>query len=122
MPLLKNWKMKINNDILKSLIRQLPDEQLPENFNEQLMQKLLVEKTQRAKRSNMITIGIITAISFVMIALLFFTIRYLEISINLKDLDFEMMPFYGYIGILFLLLLIADHKLRQIYKKKHSDF
>ena len=103
-------------DILRTLIEQLPDEQLPDNFNDRLMKKLSDEKIRRNKRNERITIAIISTVSAAMIAMVVFVFIYLEIKINLK-----IVPFYAFIGTLGLVLLIADYKLRKVFKKKHPD-
>ena len=105
-----------HDDILRTLIEQLPDEQLPDNFNDRLMKKLSDEKIRRNKRNERITIAIISTVSAAMIAMVVFVFIYLEIKINL-----EIVPFYAFIGTLGLVLLIADYKLRKVFKKKHPD-
>ena len=111
--------MKTNDDILKTLIQQLPEEPLPENFNDRLMKKLSDEKIQRTKRNERITIVAITIVSMVMIAMAAFIFKYLDIELEYPN--FEMVPFYAFIGTLALLLLIMDYKLRRIFMKEHSS-
>lgn len=122
-------------DVLKDLFGQLPTEQLPEGFREHLMQRVLREAVRMQRKKE--RIGLLTVIAGAVCMLLVgFTCTYLY-QANMEQVSglFDaglfgyatslMKSSYGsffiYVGILALLLLMADTWLRKQFFKRRTD-
>lgn len=114
-------------DPLNQLFRKLPEEQLPDSFRSHMMEQIIKESIKAKKRNERMSLLAAILASLVMIALGVISFIYMEIpkiSIAFSKPDyssFSSFSLYIYIGILALLLLFADYKMRQAYKKKHKE-
>ena len=109
------------HDLLKDLFRRMPEEELPSGFKERMMEKVCAEAVKIKKRNERLTLLSVILASIVILSLAVLSLIFLEIPrITLSLSALASVPFYLYIGILALLLLFADYKLRRNYMKRHS--
>ncbi len=111
--------MTEKNDILKDLFSRMPEEELPGSFRANVMQQILAEAERIHKRNERWGWIAVISASLLMVGLAvgaFFYMDMPKISVSLPHLS--SLPFYVYIGILTFILLGADYKFRQIFKKK----
>lgn len=114
------------DDLLKSLFHRLPESDLPSAFRENMMQKIMKEAVRIKKRNERLTLFAIIIASLAMVSLAVLAFFYLEIpkvtiSFSMPDLSgLPSVPFYVYIGILSLVLLFGDYKMRKQYREKHK--
>jgi len=115
-------------DVFQDLFRHLPEAELPASFRSNMMQKILHESAKRKKRSERVGLFATLATSIFIITFGILTIFYLRTPIEETEIstvaieipDLTMFPFYTFIGMLALLLLFADYKLRKNFSKKHQ--
>ena len=87
------------NSSWEQLFAQLPEERLPMDFRATLMQKVMRQAAIKRKRNERLS-----------------WLAYLDFSWTHFELfKGESYPFYCLIGVLALLLLMLDYKLRQLY-------
>ena len=115
---------KKNTDILESLFKQMPEEELPVSFRPNVMQLIALETVRIKKRNERLgLIAVIVAslgIVGMAIASIFYYMELSEITwpqITWPKIDFPTFSFYFYIGILTLILLFLDYKLRKVFHK-----
>ena len=109
----------IEQDILKSLFNQVPEEVLPPTFQSEMMQKIRKEAIRIAKRNKCIQLLALIAATIVTICLAVASLIYLGITqIIIEIPQFSFPPYYLYFGFLVLILLVADHLFMQYYDKK----
>ena len=110
---------KKDSDILENLFRQMQEEELPVSFRVNVMQQIAHETDRSRKRNEWLGLtAIITAslgILAMAIAFIFYYIRLPEIT--WPEIDLSVFSFYFYIGILTLILLFLDYKLRKAFHK-----
>ena len=123
-------------DIMYELFAEIPDEQLPFNFNEKVMLRIQRKALLREKRNKQLEIFGYISGAVAMIAVCIYTLHYMGVSIELPELKrttwtfhkpdyniFSSRPFILglYIGISALFLLIIDSKIRRhIEKTRHK--
>ncbi|MGM9798792.1 MAG: hypothetical protein ACI3ZY_14680 [Parabacteroides sp.] len=101
---------------LEQLFMQLPEERLPIDFRAKLMREVIHQEAVRRKRNERLGWLALILASCALIALAAATLVYLNFSWPYFELfRGESFPFYGSIGVLALLLLLADYKLRRLY-------
>lgn len=122
MSYLKEWKMnrptmqQPGKGSWESLFSQLPEEQLPIDFHAKLMREVMRQAAVKRKRNERLSWLALGLASIALIALAVGSLLYLDFSWPHLELFIgESYPFYGSIGVLALLLLLADYKLRQLY-------
>ncbi len=109
------------DDLLKQLFQQLPDEQLPDSFRMRLMQQVIAEEERRQKRIERYELAAIIIASLFMIAFAILTFIYMgTFTWEWPKFDFSGLGFYFYIGGIASFLLFADYKLRKLFLKKHA--
>lgn len=114
--------MTQKNDLLKELFSRMPEEELPVSFRDNMMQQIMAEAERVRKRNERWGWIAVIAASFLMIGIAIASFLYMgipRISIQLPDMS--TLPFYGYIGMLTLILLGADYKFRQLFKKRQMS-
>lgn len=117
--------MTQKNDILKDVFSRMPEEELPGSFRANMMQQIMAEAQRIRKRNERWGWIAVISASLLMIGMAIGSFLYMgipKISITIPRLS--SLPFYFYIGMLTLILLAADYKFRQAYKKKqmsHKD-
>ena len=103
-------------DALEQLFMQLPEERLPIDFRAKLMREVICQATAQRKRNERLGWLALILASIALIALAVGSLLYLDFSWPHFELfKGDSYPFYGSIGVLALLLLLADYKLRQLY-------
>jgi hypothetical protein len=108
-------------DQLKALFNQMPKEDLPPSFREKMMQKVLLEAVRIKKRNERIGFLLVVLASLFMVILAGLSFWHLDLpKAGLHIPELTTLPFYTYIGALVLLLLYADYKFRQLYRRKHQ--
>jgi hypothetical protein len=108
-------------DILKDLFNQMPrEEEPPVDFRQKVMERIYAEAIRIKKRNERLGLLSIIAASLFIIVLAVTSVVYLGLP-KIEWASLPSIPFYLYIGVLALLLLFADYKLRKSYKKKHSS-
>lgn len=100
----------------EQLFGQLPEERLPMDFRATLMQKVMRQAAVKRKRSERLGWLALILASIALIALAVASLAYLDFTWPHFELfKGDSYPFYGSIGVLALLLLVVDYKLRQLY-------
>ncbi len=103
-------------DSWEQLFAQLPQERLPIDFRAKLMREVIHQEAARRKRNERLGWLALILASCALIALAAATLVYLNFAWPQFELfRGESFPFYGSIGVLALLLLLADYKLRRLY-------
>jgi len=106
-------------DILKSIFRQMPEETLPPAFQAEMMQRIRKEAIRIAKRNQWLRFLALIAATMFTIGLAVAALIYLGIpQITAGFPRITIPPHYIYFGALVLILLFADHLFRQRYDKK----
>lgn len=111
---------------LKQAIGRSIEGGLPSNFNYRMMEQIRVEAEKQRKRRAFRLMFFLIAVSFSFLMMgvctLFF---YLELTPmdyltgwELKKVDWSSIGFYGYLGVLVLLLLGLDHWIRNRQRKR----
>lgn len=109
---------KKNPDILENLFRQMPEEELPMSFRLNMMQQITKETVKNRKRNEWFGLTATIVGALIMSSLAISAFIYLDLpKIELPKMDFSTLQFYIYIGLLSLLLLFIDHKLRKVFHK-----
>jgi hypothetical protein len=118
-------------DPFKELFRQLPTEQLPVDFRSNMMHQIMGEVERVKKRNERWMLVAIVAASLIFVGLgigafYFMGFTLPEVSATFKTPTFELpsfskLPSVLYLGVLTLLLLFGDHKIRRTYYKKHKE-
>ena len=104
------------NSSWEQLFTQLPEERLPMDFRATLMQKVMRQAAIRRKHNERLSWLALIMASIALIALAVASLAYLDFSWTHFELfKGECYPFYCLIGVLALLLLMLDYKLRQLY-------
>ena len=117
--------MKQEEDTLKGLFSQLPTAQPSKTFRSKLMLRLEAEALRKEKKQERIGWIIASLTSLLLMGIGILGLAYTEslptlpqTDIELPDFDFETWKFYGAIGFLSLLLLMADDLVRLRLKRK----
>lgn len=111
-------------DRLADLFGQLPEERLPASFQTNVMQQIRKETVRRTQRKARLEWLFVIIASLTMIGVAVAALLYIGglSHISAPRLDFGRMasnglPFYLYIGLLSLILLFADYRLRRAFHK-----
>lgn len=117
--------MTPEKELLKELFDQLPNAEMPFDFHNRLMGKIEMEAARIRRRNEQLgwIALIVASLCMAGLAVAAFVFMGLpSITFSLPELpDLSELPFYLYIGTLVLLLLGADYKFRQWFKKRHSN-
>lgn len=100
----------------EQLFAQLPEERLPMDFRAKLMAGVMRQAAAKRKRDERLSWLALLLATCSLILLAIGVLLYLDFSWPHFELfKGESYPFYCSIGVLALLLLLADYKLRQLY-------
>ena len=114
--------MTEKNDILKDLFSRMPEEELPASFRANAIRQIMAEAERIRKRNERWGWIAVIADSLHMIGIAIASLLYMGITkISVQIPDMSAFPFYAYIGMLALILLGADYKFRQIYKRRQMS-
>jgi len=113
-------------DLLKSMFSHVPEEEMPPNFQSDMMQKIRKESIRITKRNKALQLLGLISCSIVTIGLAVAALIYLEIpfgmseipSIAIKITPVDFPPYYLHFGFLVLILLVGDHLFRRYYYNK----
>ena len=109
---------KKNPDILESLFRQMPEEELPASFRLNVMQQIAKETVKVKKRNEWFGLAAVIVASLGMLGMAAAFLFYMDFpQITVPKIDLPIFSFYFYIGILTLFLLFLDYKLRKVFRK-----
>ena len=119
-------KMKKEEDVLKRLFSQMPLEKPSPNFQKKLMIRIEAEAIRKEKRQERIGSIIASVTSALLIGLTCLAFSYFEnfptfadLSVELPTMERETGVFYVMIGVISLVLLIADDLIRcRLQRKK----
>ena len=111
--------MTEKNDILKDLFSQMPEEELPASFR---ANAIMAEAERIRKRNERWGWIAVIAASLLMVGIAIASFLYMNIPpISVQIPNMSTLPFYAYIGMLALILLGADYKLRQIFERRQTS-
>lgn len=125
--------MQNKKDILVKLFREMPDEQFPSGFRSNLMLRIQSEAVRIQKRKERLVIlcVILASLFMILTALFLLVFSFSSDTIDLSrlivpqlqwprffELDQTSVHFYTYVGLLVLVLLIADNRIRHAFLKK----
>ena len=114
--------MTEKNDILKDLFSQMPEEELPASFRANAMRQIMAEAERIRKRNERWGWIAVIAASLLMIGIAIASFLYMNIPpISVQIPNMSTLPFYAYIGMLALILLGADYKFRQLFKRRQMS-
>ena len=114
--------MTEKNDILKDLFSRMPEEELPASFRANAMRQIMAEAERIRKRNERWGWIAVIAASLLMVGIAIASFLYMNISPKSVQIpNMSTLPFYAYIGILALILLGADYKFRQLFKRRQMS-
>ena len=114
--------MTEKNDILKDLFSRMPEEELPASFRANAMRQIMAEAERIRKRNERWGWIAVIAASLLMVCIAIASFLYMNISpISVQIPNMSTLPFYAYIGMLALILLGADYKFRQLFKRRQMS-
>ena len=114
--------MTEKHDILKDLFSQMPEEELPASFRANAMRQIMAEAERIRKRNERWGWIAVIAASLLMVGIAIASFLYMNIPpISVQIPNMSTLPFYAYIGMLALILLGADYKLRQIFERRQTS-
>lgn len=116
-----------NPDRLGELFSQLPEEELPASFRLDVMQQVAREAAKAQRRSERWGLAAVITASLVLLGMTAYLIHYYigfpedtGRNIQWPKIDSGLFSFYSYIGLLALLLLWLDYRLRKVFRKRQS--
>lgn len=116
---------KKNPDILEVLFKQMPEEELPASFRQDIMQQIALETAKANKRSERFGLMAVIVASLGLLGIAAATLYFyiglpekIELPIAFPKQNGILFSFYSHIGILALLLLLLDYKLRKVFLKR----
>ena len=114
--------MTEKNDILKDLFSRMPEEELPASFRANAIRQIMAEAERIRKRNERWGWIAVIAASLLMVGIAIASFLYMYISpISVQIPNMSTLPFYAYIGMLALILLGADYKFRQLFKRRQMS-
>ena len=114
--------MTEKNDILKDLFSRMPEEELPASFRANAIRQIMAEAERIRKRNERWGWIAVIAASLLMVGIAHASLLYMNISpISEQIPKMTTLPFYAYIGMLALILLGADYKIRQLFKRRQMS-
>lgn len=106
------------SDLLESLFRNMPEEELPASFRIHVMQQVMKEAVKIKKRDERLGLLAVILASLAMLTLAVLAFLYMDLPrITMPKMDFSAFSFYLYIGMLSLFLLFLDYKFRRAFRK-----
>lgn len=116
---------KDNLDILEKLFAQLPEEELPTSFRMNVMRQIAHEAAKAQKQSERFGLAAVIIASLAMLGITAYLIHYYiglpemgGLQIRWSKIDSTIFSFYSYIGLLALLLLWLDYRMRKVFHKE----
>lgn len=114
--------MTEKNDILKDLFSRMPEEELPASFRANAIRQIMAEAERIRKRNERWGWIAVIAASLLMVGIAIASFLYMNIyPISVQIPNMSTLPFYAYIGMLALILLGADYKFRQLFKRRQMS-
>lgn len=109
-------------DALRELFRQMGHEPLSSGFNDEVMHQIMAEVSRKKKREERLTLLGLGIASVLMVGLAVAAFYYCEVSLSIFRLPAaSSLSFCLFICLMVIILLTADHKLRQVYYRKHAQ-
>ena len=114
--------MTEKNDILKDLFSRMPEEELPASFRANAIRQIMAEAERIRKRNERWGWIAVIAASLLMVGIALASfLNMIIIPISEQIPNMSTLPFYAYIGMLALILLGADYKFRQLFKRRQMS-
>lgn len=109
-------------DLLQTLFRRLPEEKLPSAFQQEMMVRIWKEAKRTRRRNKIILISAYAFALTLFAGLTIATYIYLEIpKIKVELPRISVDSFYIFLGVISIVLLLADYLFRRSFYKKHPD-
>lgn len=109
-------------DLLQTLFRRLPEEKLPSAFQQEMMVRIWKEAKRTRRRNKIILISAYAFALTLFAGLTIATYIYLEIpKIKVELPRVSVDSFYIFLGVISIVLLLADYLFRRSFYKKHPD-
>jgi len=113
---------------LRKILKTRDKGDLPYGFESSMMHKIMLEAKMKKRRSLILTLGLVSSVSFAMIlGTIFLLHNYLSVKISMPRLNVQFSPeaggmfgFFFYIAFLVLLLLALDHFFRGLRQRPKS--
>ncbi|MFQ9020404.1 MAG: hypothetical protein ACLR6J_01095 [Parabacteroides merdae] len=102
----------------------MPEEELPASFRANAMRQIMAEAERIRKRNERWGWIAVIAASLLMVGIAIASFPLLTEYLTQYPVQIPNMstlPFYAYIGILALILLGADYKFRQLFKRRQMS-
>ena len=100
----------------------MPEEELPASFRANAMRQIMAEAERIRKRNERWGWIAVIAASLLMVGIAIASFLYMNIPpISVQIPNMSTLPFYAYIGMLALILLGADYKFRQLFKRRQMS-
>ena len=113
--------MTEKNDILKDLFSRMPEEELPASFRANAIRQIMAEAERIRKRNERWGWIAVIAASLLMVGIAIASFLYMNIPPISVQIPNMSTLFYAYIGMLALILLGADYKFRQLFKRRQMS-
>lgn len=114
--------MNKQDDLLKRMFDNLPDERPTADFRSKMMAKITAEAARRQKRSELWNWIILGISSVVMMGLGVAALLFMKLpKINVRMPDLSSLGFYCFIGIAALFLLAIDYAVRKHINKHKTE-
>jgi hypothetical protein len=108
-------------DILKLMFKQIPEEALPPTFQSDMMVRIRQEAIHISVRNKRLRMTALIAASVATIGLAIAALIYVGIpQFQIVFPSITLPSYYLYFGFLVTVLLLADYLLRQSYDRRHQ--
>lgn len=110
------------DDFLRILFHRLPEEKLPSTFHQEMMMRIRKEAKRTRRKNKILLISAYTFALALFAGLTIATYIYLEIpKIEIEIPRISVSSFYIFLGVISIVLLLADYLFRRSFYKKHPD-
>ncbi|MDR2921665.1 MAG: hypothetical protein LBV72_20150 [Tannerella sp.] len=110
------------SDLLRALFRRLPEEKLSSAFQQEMMMRIQKEAIRTRRRNRILLIAAYTFALALFAGLTITTYIYLEIpKIEIEIPRISVSGFYIFLGVISIVLLLADYIFRRSFYKRHPD-
>lgn len=107
-----------NKDILKNLFSNMQEEPLPASFRTNVMEQVMLESVKMKKRDERWNLLAVIIASLGILALAVLSFIYMDPpKITIPKFNPSALYFYLFIGMLSLVLLYLDYRLRRLFHK-----
>ena len=108
------------SDLLRSLFRRLPEEKLPSAFQQEMMMRIRKEAIRTRRRNRILLVAAYTFALAMFAGLTIVTFVFLDIP-KIEIPRISISSVYIFLGIISIVLLLADYIFRRSFYKKHPE-